>query len=104
MIFSQIQKPIGMGKTRVGKRIYVQGVPINTSWFCPYCCATVDTAFVLPPTQRVLKAYVAQMERVKARVGGREDMREEGGEHRRHEVQREVRAALPTWTTAGPWS
>jgi hypothetical protein len=28
---------------RVGKRIYVHGVPLDTSWFCPYCCATVDT-------------------------------------------------------------
>ena len=45
MIFSQIQKPIGMRKTRVGKRIYVHRAPLDTSWFCP-CCATVDTAFV----------------------------------------------------------
>jgi hypothetical protein len=35
-----------MRKTRVGKQICVQGVPIDTSWFCPYCCATVDTASV----------------------------------------------------------
>src|SRR5829696_5375456 len=35
-----------MRKTRIGKRIYVQGVPLNTSWFCPYCCATVDTALL----------------------------------------------------------
>ncbi len=28
---------------RIGKRIYVHGVPLNTTWFCPYCCATVDT-------------------------------------------------------------
>jgi G6PDH family F420-dependent oxidoreductase len=45
MIFSHIQKPLGMRKTRMGKRISVHGVPLNTSWFCPYCCATVDTAF-----------------------------------------------------------
>src|SRR5829696_4140057 len=44
MIFSHIQKPLGMRKTRVGKRFSVQGVPLDTSWFCPYCCATVDTA------------------------------------------------------------
>jgi len=31
---------------RIGKRIYVHGVPLDTSWFCPYCCTTVDTAFV----------------------------------------------------------
>ena len=37
-----MQKPLGM-------RIYVEGVPLDASWFCPYCCATVDTTFV---TQR----------------------------------------------------
>ena len=31
--------------SRMGKRISVQGVPIDTTLFCPYCCATVDTAF-----------------------------------------------------------
>jgi hypothetical protein len=46
MIFSHIQKPIGMRIYRIGKRIYVQRVPGGTAWFCPYCCATVDTAFV----------------------------------------------------------
>ena len=35
-----------MRKTRIGKRICVQGVPLDTSWFCPYCCATVDTPLV----------------------------------------------------------
>ena len=35
-----------MRKTRMGKRISVHRVPLDTSWFCPYCCATVDTAFV----------------------------------------------------------
>ena len=45
MIFSHIQKPLGMRKTRIPKRIYVQGVPLRTGWFCPYCCVTVDTAF-----------------------------------------------------------
>ena len=41
----QMQKPLGMRICRIGKRIYVQGVPLDTSLFCPYCCATVDTAF-----------------------------------------------------------
>ena len=42
MIFRHMRKPLDMRKTRMGKRIYVQGVPLDTSWFCPYCCATVD--------------------------------------------------------------
>jgi hypothetical protein len=46
MIFSHIQKPLGMRKTRVSKRICVQGVPLGTSWYYPYCCATVDTPYV----------------------------------------------------------
>ena len=46
MIFSHIPRPLGMRKTRIGKRIYVQVVPLDTSRFCPYCCATVDTACV----------------------------------------------------------
>jgi hypothetical protein len=46
MIFSHMQKPLGMRKTRIGKRIYVHGVLLDTITFCPYCCATVDTAFV----------------------------------------------------------
>jgi hypothetical protein len=37
MIFSHMQKPLGMRKTRTGKRISVPGVPLDTSWFCPYC-------------------------------------------------------------------
>ena len=45
MIFSHFRRPIGKRKTRVGKRICVHGVPLDTSWFCPYCCATVDTFF-----------------------------------------------------------
>ncbi len=55
MIFSHMQKPIGMRKTRVGIRIYVRRVPLDTSWFCPYCCATVDMASVTlrEPTSRV---------------------------------------------------
>jgi len=50
MIFSHMQKPLGMRKTRVGKRICVHRVLLDTSWFSPYCCATVDTAF---PSERV---------------------------------------------------
>jgi hypothetical protein len=46
MIFSHMQKPLGMRIYRIGKRIYVHGVPLDTSWFCPYCCATVDTSSV----------------------------------------------------------
>jgi hypothetical protein len=37
MIFSHIQKPLGMRKTLVGKRIYVHRAPLDTSWFRPYC-------------------------------------------------------------------
>ena len=44
MIFSHIPRPLGMRKTRVGMRIYVHRVPLGTSWFCPYCCTTVDMA------------------------------------------------------------
>jgi hypothetical protein len=43
MIFSHMQKPLGMRETRMGKRISVHRVPLDTTWFCPYCCATVDT-------------------------------------------------------------
>jgi hypothetical protein len=46
MIFSHIQKPLGMRIHRIGKRIYVHRVPLGTSWFCPYCCTTVDTGYV----------------------------------------------------------
>jgi hypothetical protein len=45
--FSHVQKPLGMRICRIGKRFSIQGVPLDTSWFCPYCCATVDTAFVI---------------------------------------------------------
>src|ERR687890_678563 len=44
MIFSHIQKPLNMRIHRIGKRIFVQGVPLDTTLFCPYCCATVDTS------------------------------------------------------------
>ena len=35
-----------MRKTRISKQISVHGVPLDTILFCPYCCATVDTACV----------------------------------------------------------
>src|SRR5215204_1944115 len=46
MIFRHMQKPLDMQKILIGKRISVHRVPLDTSWFCPYCCATVDTAIV----------------------------------------------------------
>ena len=46
IIFSRFRRPIGMRKTRVGKQIYVHGVSLDTTWFCSYCCATVDTPSV----------------------------------------------------------
>jgi hypothetical protein len=59
MIFSHMQKPIGMRKTRVGMRISVHRVPFYTTWFCPYCCATVDTVSVAP-TSQILVAYCSK--------------------------------------------
>ncbi len=47
MIFRHIQKPSGMRQILIGRRIYVHRVPLDTSWFCPYCCATVDPAFII---------------------------------------------------------
>jgi hypothetical protein len=52
----QMQKPLGMRIHRISKRIYVHGVPLDTSWFCPYCCATVDmpsSLFRAPEAERV---------------------------------------------------
>jgi hypothetical protein len=37
-----------MRQILIGERIFVHGVPLDTSRFCPYCCATVDTACVTP--------------------------------------------------------
>ena len=48
MIFSHIQKPLGIRTARVGKRIYVHGVPLDTTRFCPYYCATVDIRLSSP--------------------------------------------------------
>ena len=36
-----------MRKICVDKQIHVQGVPVSITWFCPYCCSTVDTAIVI---------------------------------------------------------
>jgi hypothetical protein len=52
MIFRHILRPLGRRQILIGKWDYVQGVPLDTSWFCPYCCATVDTAFILRPAAR----------------------------------------------------
>ena len=46
IIFSHRPRSLGMRIHRIGKRICVHSVPLDTSWFCPYCCATVDTACV----------------------------------------------------------
>jgi hypothetical protein len=54
MIFSHMQKPLGMRKTPIGKRICVHEVPLHTSLFCPYCCATVD------PLSSLLEALEAE--------------------------------------------
>ena len=53
MIFSHFRRPIGMRITRMGKGISVHCVPLDTTLSCPYCCATVDMAFVT--LQRYLK-------------------------------------------------
>jgi hypothetical protein len=52
-----------MRKTRIGKRIYVHGVLLDTTWFCPYCCATVDTAFVTA-TGLILVATAGRVQRL----------------------------------------
>jgi hypothetical protein len=46
MIFRHMQEPLGMRESRTAKQNPVHGVPSDISWFCPYCCATVDTAMV----------------------------------------------------------
>jgi hypothetical protein len=56
MIVRHMQKTLGMRQILIGERIYVHVVPSDTSWFCPYCCATVDTACVtLGPCGQVLR-------------------------------------------------
>jgi hypothetical protein len=35
-----------MRETRMDMRISVHRVPFNATWFCPYCCPTVDTSSV----------------------------------------------------------
>jgi hypothetical protein len=51
MIFRHMQKPLGMRQILIDMRIYVHGVPLDTTWFCPYCCATVDTSSVISTSQ-----------------------------------------------------
>jgi hypothetical protein len=63
MIFSHMQKPLGMRYIRIGKRFSVQGVQLDTSWLCPYCCATVDTAFVTPTGQISVAPYLPRLPR-----------------------------------------
>jgi hypothetical protein len=46
MIFSHLPMPLGMRIFRIGKRISVHGVSLDTALYRPYCCATVDTTFV----------------------------------------------------------
>jgi hypothetical protein len=46
MIFSHLPMPLDMRQTRMGKRISIHRVAVDTIWCCPYCCATVDTAFL----------------------------------------------------------
>jgi len=46
MIFRHMQMSLDMRNTRTAKQNSVHGVLLHTAWFCPYCCATVDTAFV----------------------------------------------------------
>jgi hypothetical protein len=33
-------------------RIYAHGIPLDTNWFFPYCCSTVDMAFDTPRDYR----------------------------------------------------
>jgi hypothetical protein len=44
---------------RIGKRIYVRRVPVRTAKFCPYCCATVDTACVIRVRHQIKDAYIS---------------------------------------------
>jgi hypothetical protein len=37
MIFCHMHKPLPMRICRIGKRICVHRVPLDTTWFCPYC-------------------------------------------------------------------
>ena len=53
-----------MRETRTGKRISVHGVPLDTSWFRPYCCATVDTFLALPRERPVMTIRFAPALRV----------------------------------------
>ena len=47
MIFSHIQRPLGMRIYRIGKRLPIHEVPSVVAWCRPYCCATIDTPMAL---------------------------------------------------------
>src|SRR5829696_3208363 len=46
MIFSHMSRPLGMRFYRISKRISVHRVSLDIARCRPYCCTTVDTAFV----------------------------------------------------------
>jgi hypothetical protein len=46
MIFSHVLEALGMRQTRICKRISVHRVSLDIARCRPYCCTTVDTAFV----------------------------------------------------------
>jgi len=46
MIFSHMSRPLGMRFYRISKRISVHRVSLDIAWCRPYCCITVDMAFV----------------------------------------------------------
>src|SRR5215203_6787372 len=46
MIFSHMSRPLGMRFYRISKRISVHRVSLDIAWCRPYCCTTVDMAFV----------------------------------------------------------
>jgi hypothetical protein len=46
MIFSHVSRAIDMRETLIDKRISVRRVSLDIARCRPYCCATVDTAFV----------------------------------------------------------
>jgi hypothetical protein len=47
MIFRHMPRPLVMRIIRIGKRISVHRVSLDTAWYRLYCCTTVDTAFVI---------------------------------------------------------
>jgi hypothetical protein len=57
-VFRHIPRPLDTRQILIGKRICVHGVPLDTIWFCRYCCATVDTAFVTCEKHPQQDAYI----------------------------------------------